>query len=104
MRWLRFFNPRHTLRLERDNAALLKQREGDRRGIKSLVDSVGRQATPGEVTALRCENVLLQGRVNALTIGMGLAAIELTRGRPSHAASVLAAMLDVPAEEKREAS
>jgi hypothetical protein len=96
MRWLRFFDPRYTLKLER-------QREADKRGIKSLVDSVGRQATPGEVTALRCENVLLQGRVNALEVGMGLAAIELERGRPAFAAEILGAMLNARLE-KREAS
>lgn len=103
MTWLRLLNPFRHLRLERENARMVKQREADKRGIRSLVDSVGRGATPGEVTALRCENVLLQGRINALEVGMGLAAIELERERPSFAAEVLGSMLATRIEQ-REAS
>jgi hypothetical protein len=104
MRWLRYLSLLHVLRLERDLAAMTKQREGDKRGIKSLVDSIGRQALPGSETELRSHVVLLDGRVHALEIAAGLAVRYLDSGRHQAAHDVLSAILDSVPADQREAS
>lgn len=104
MSWLRLINPFRHLRLERENARMLKQREGDKRGIKSLVDSIGRQAPLGSETELRSHVVLLDGRCHALEVAAGLAATYLRTGRPDAAKDVLEAILDTVPAEQREAS
>lgn len=103
MRFLRLINFARTLRLERDLAAMHKQREGDKRGIKSLVDSIGRQALPGSETELRGHVVLLDGRVHALEVAAGLAVRYLDSGRHQAAHDVLSAILDSVPVDQREA-
>lgn len=104
MRWTRLLNPFRHLRIERENARMLKQREGDKRGIKSLVDSIGRQAPAGSETELRSHVVLLDGRCHALEVAAGLA-LEYTRsGRHKAAESTLESILDSAPAEQREAS
>lgn len=100
MRWLRYLSPAYLRDLERKVAAIPSQR----RAIKSLVESIGRQAPAGSETELRGMVVLLDGRVKALEVSAGLALIELRRGRTSHAESVLAAILDSAPVDQREAS
>lgn len=100
MRWTRLLDPFRHLRLERENAAMHKQREGDKRGIKSLVDSIGRQAPSGSETELRGYVVTLDGRVHALEIVAGLAREYLRTGRTDAAMKVLTEILDAPADER----
>jgi hypothetical protein len=97
MRWLRFFNPIYTLRLERQRAA-------DARGIKSLVDSIGRQAPAGSETELRSRIVAQDGRIHALEVTAGLAVRYLDSGRHQAAHDVLSAILDTVPADQREAS
>jgi hypothetical protein len=104
MRFLRFLNPLHVLRLERDLAAMTKQREGDKRGIKSLVDSIGRQAPAGSETELRSRIVAQDGRIHALEVTAGLAVRYLDSGRHQAAHDVLSAILDTVPDDQREAS
>lgn len=100
IRWLRLFNPIRHLRLEREVAAI----PGMKRGIKSLVESIGRQAPIGSETELRAEVVMLTGRVNALEAAAGLAVRYFDDGRYQSARRVLAAILDAEPVNQREAS
>lgn len=100
MRWLRFLNIARTIRLEREIAAI----PGQRRAIKSLVESIGRQAPAGSETELRCLVVALDGRVHALETAAGLARQYLNTGRPEAARDVLSAILDAEPAVRREAS
>lgn len=100
MRWLRLFNPFRHLRLEREVAAI----PGMKRGIKSLAESIGRQAPAGSETELRAAVVLLDGRVHALEIAAGVARQYLDSGRHQAARDVLASILDAEPVNQRKAS
>jgi hypothetical protein len=104
MRWLRFLNPVRHLRLERERDKLVIQRAGTQRGVRSLVESIGRATTPADITGLHARILFLETRNNAHLICMGLAKIELERGRPDQARHLIETMLDAPALEQREAS
>lgn len=94
----RHFNPMHSMRLERELETARKHSEGQQRGIRSLVDSIHRQAGEGTETALRCKIELLEARRHAIDIAITVAIIELDRGRPQLALNMLkATMSEAPA-------
>ena len=99
MKWVRLFNPIRHLRLEREVAAL----PGQKRAIKSLVESIGRQAPAGSETEMRAALVILDGRVHSLETSAGLALNYLQHGRTNAAADVLSAVLSSMPVDQREA-
>jgi hypothetical protein len=99
MRWLRFLNPLYTLRLEREAAAI----PGLRRAVRSLAESVRRQALPGETTELRAELIVIADDLRAVHMRMRHARDLLVCGLTTEALTELeAAIGDAPAQ--REAS
>lgn len=105
MRFLRLFNPLHVLRLEHDLARLTKSAAGLARASKSLAESVGRQATPGETVALLSRLVALEGDLATLRDGIATAALYLKSGRATEAAAILGALGVLALQpEEREAS
>lgn len=100
MTFLRLLNIARTIRLEREVAAI----PGMKRGIKSLAESIGRQAPAGSETELRAAVVLLDGRVHALEIAAGVARQYLDSERHQAARDVLASILDAEPVNQRKAS
>jgi hypothetical protein len=99
MHWLRFLNPFYTLDLERKVAAI----PGLRRAVRSLVESVRRQALPGETTELRAELIVIADDLRAVHMRMRHARDLLACGLTTEALTELeAAIGDAPAQ--REAS
>jgi hypothetical protein len=99
MRWLRFLNPFYTLDLERKVASI----PGLRRAVRSLAESVRRQALPGETTELRAELIVIADDLRTVHQRMRHARDLMVCGRTAEALIELqAAIGDVPAQ--REAS
>ena len=99
MHWLRLLNFARTLRLEREVAAI----PGLRRAVRSLAESVRRQALPGETTELRAELIVIADDLRTVHQRMRHARDLMICGRTAEALIELqAAIGDVP--EQREAS
>jgi hypothetical protein len=96
---LRHFNPIRHMQLERDAAAI----PGLRRAVRSLAESVRRQALPGETTELRAELIVIADDLRQVHQRMRHARDLMKCGRTAEALTELqAAIGDVP--EQREAS
>lgn len=105
MRLLRLLNPFRHARLERENAALRRQRAADGEHIKSHVESIGRQAEPGELTELRGQVALLWNSLDIMASMVRAAKDDLICGNPHKALHKLIDILDaVTEQEQREAS
>src|SRR6185503_6216749 len=87
MRWLRFLNPLYTLDLEREVAAI----PGLRRAVRSLAESVRRQALPGETTELRAELIVIADDLRAVHMRMRHARDLLVCGLTTEALTELEA-------------
>lgn len=79
---LRHFNPFYTIRLEREVAAI----PGMKRGIKSLVESIGRQAPIGSETDLRGRLAEAEVELDELRTGLHLIGRLMASGRAAMAA------------------
>jgi hypothetical protein len=96
---LRHFNPIRHMQLEREAAAI----PGLRRAVRSLAESVRRQALPGETTELRAELIVIADDLRQVHQRMRHARDLLVSGLAAEALIELeAAIGDVPA--RREAS
>lgn len=93
MRWLRFLNPRHLQRIEREFARLEARHEAMRADVVTYADIVGRQLDPRGDAGLLRRAMLAENDRNIARIVAAKALRELESGRTDVAVEHLRAIL-----------